>query len=210
MIWIVYFDDGSYSAGPEQWDWNNNDAASEKLLMASISFPNMRRVWLTSKSSEASEVLCNKKEDGSQLHTKVMELSRPWSKNEVDSDSAETDHTKIPNINWKSIKRIRMPSSNQPWSLARSKCEKQVIDESEEGADSTSNMGPLIGWSIVESIAKDQKDLAFGDILDSDATIIRMMAVCPVSGVASSVARCYDEKGLLKSVAFLDGSYMAN
>ena len=116
MNWIVYFDDGSYSAGPEQWDWNNNDATSEKLLMASISLPNMRRMWLTSKLSEASEVVCNNK-DGSPLHTKVMELSRPWSKNEVDSDSAETDHTKIPNISWKSIQRVRMPSSNQPWSL---------------------------------------------------------------------------------------------
>ena len=60
---------------------------------------------------------------------------------------------------------------------------------------------PGLEAAIREAISKPT-----GDILDTDSTIIRMMAVCPVSEVASSVARCYDEKGLLKSVAFLEGS----
>ncbi|KAL7528333.1 hypothetical protein ACHAXR_002385 [Thalassiosira sp. AJA248-18] len=217
---FVYADDGSYSAGPEQWDWNEAVTNEKQLFMASLAFTGKRRMWLTSKLSESSEIVkCGA--DMHYLNPRNLELSRPVSTQENSNDendeskTVDLDSAQLPNINWEVMQRVRMPNSNQAWSLARAKWEKQIIesdkvDEADEADDATSinneKMGPLIGWAYIESISGDQVNNMFGDVVDADAINVHMLAVCPASEVARSVVRCYDVSGLLKSVAFLHGS----
>ena len=55
---FVYADDGSYTAGPEKWDWSVSDeeeGSSEKLVMVSLAFPGGRRMWLTVNLTDATE-----------------------------------------------------------------------------------------------------------------------------------------------------------
>ena len=150
---FVYADDGSYSAGPEQWDWNVSDESDEdetvspnakQLLMASLAFPDRRRAWLITDLSEASvaAVKCIAEEEENhnimhQLTPKVLELSRPVSTTDDiissnDDDALEEESMQLPTVHWKEIQRVRMPNPTMPWSLARAKWEKQVIAEAEE------------------------------------------------------------------------------
>lgn len=219
---FVYADDGSYGAGPEAWDWNasdeNGEMASEaKHLMASLAFPDRRRMWIAAELSEASAVAkCSSAERSAmhQMSPKFLELWRPVSTLDQGDEGSEDSHgttdlnaSQLRNdINWELIQRVRMPNSNQPWSLARAKWEKKIVerDEGVKEYDVSKGLGPLTGFVFVESIS--EKDEIFGDVGAADATNVHFLAVCSASKVARSVVRCYDATGSLKSVAFLDGS----
>lgn len=62
-----------------------------------------------------------------------------------------------------------------------------------------------MGWSYVETADKENE--IFADILGSDSSLnVNMVVICKESAVAKSTIRCYDSAGLLKGVAFLEGS----
>lgn len=210
---FVYFDDGSYSAGPERWDWSVADgSAGEKHMMASLAFPDRRRAWLALKLAEASEAArdCNSLHQLSGL--RMLELSRP-----ISSDDGRSNNNNLgpvpstpPGVRWEEIHRVRMPNANQDWSLARAKWEKQVVESNEnEGAPEeapTDSKGQLMGWSFIESIPQGQENELFGDAITDVSLNLHMLAICPTKQIARSVVRCYDGTGSLKAVAFLTGS----
>ena len=211
---FVYVDDGSYCSGPEYWNWNGeNETSRNSFMMASLAFPNnRRRMWLTIKSSDASKLVAKCPKEQHLLNSKVLELSRPTptsltdSKEESnDSDTIELTSSNIPTIIWSEVQRVRMPSSNQPWTLARAKWEKQLLtDTNEEIKDAANEMksftGKLRGWAYIN---QDDNNL-FEDVA-SDTVSLHMLAVCSESKVARSAVRCYDAEGSLKSVVFLTG-----
>ncbi|KAL7548744.1 hypothetical protein ACHAWF_012008 [Thalassiosira exigua] len=218
---FVYADDGSYSSGPERWDWAKEEvtavANARELAMASLAFPGRRRMWLTAELSEASKLLADSdgKEDGAMclMDATAMELHRPPSATSQFSDIAGSMPSRaIPKVQWQIIQRVRMPNPTQPWSLARAKWEKLLLEpdtESEQldsAATGPEEIGPLAAWTFVESTSGGKKRPIFGDATASDAINLHMLAVCTTSRVARSAVRCYDADGLLKSVAFLHGS----
>ena len=215
---FVYVDDGSYCSGPEHWNWNaDNETSRNSFMMASLAFPNnRRRMWLTIKSSEASKLVAMCPKEQHLLNSKVLELSRPTSTSLTDSNESLTDSNEesndsdtialtssnIPTIIWSEVQRVRMPSSNQLWTLARAKWEK--ADTNEEIKDAANEMksftGKLRGWAYIN---QDDNNL-FEDVA-SDSVNLHMLAVCSESKVARSAVRCYDADGSLKSVVFLKG-----
>lgn len=212
---FVYVDDGSYCSGPEHWNWNaDNETSRDSVMMASLAFPNnRRRMWLTIKSSDASKVVAKCPKEQHLLNSKVLELSRPTPKSLTDSNEESNDSdtialtsSNIPTIIWSEVQRVRMPSSNQPWTLARAKWEKQQLlaDTNEEIKDAANEMksftGKLRGWAYIN---QDDNNL-FEDVA-SNTVNLHMLAVCSESKVARSAVRCYDADGSLKSVVFLTG-----
>jgi hypothetical protein len=225
---FVYADDGSYTAGPEKWDWSVSDeeeGSSEKLVMVSLAFPGGRRMWLTVNLTDATEAKKRvpAEETGNVVrqiiaNTNAVELSRPFSalahKTERSSgdpgtDAIDWEFSQLL-VDWRAIQRVRMPNSSQVWSLARAKWEKRTTEGSGCASDTTmvkcsKFSSPLVGWSFIESTPPENLDM--GDAKASGCDInLHMLAVCPVSKVTRSVVRCYDANGLLKSVAFLRGS----
>ena len=208
---FVYVDDGSYCSGPEYWNWNaDNETSRNSVMMASLAFPNnRRRMWLTIKSSDASKLVAKRPKEQHLLNSKVLELSRPTSisltdskEESNDSDTIALTSSNIPTIIWSEVQRVRMPSSNQLWTLARAKWEK--ADTNEEIKDAANEMksftGKLRGWAYIN---QDDNNL-FEDVA-SDSVNLHMLAVCSESKVARSAVRCYDADGSLKSVVFLTG-----
>ena len=168
--------------------------------MTSLSFSNRHRIWMTVNTHDALQALdnCNNEEQKI-LNLKMLELSRPVSASSEEEDSSDAtiqlSTTKIPNVNWKQIQRVRMPNPTKAWSLARGKWEKQEEDIPEEDIEEVKGSNDkLIGWSFV---SQD----------DPNSYTINLTAACTASGVARSTVRCYDTNdGTLKSVALLCGS----
>jgi len=220
---FVYADDGSYSAGPEQWDWNVSDKSRETIsnanfFMASLAFPDRRRVWLTTELSEASVLAKSVADERGVMHQvnpRVLELARPVStldeSYQAGGSSIEVSPSQLEEVKWKVKQRVRMPNTNQAWSLARAKWEKQSLESGEVGeeGDATTlimeNMGPMIACLFIESFSDKQENNIFGDVVANDAVNVHMLALEHLSRVVRSVVRCYDANGSLKSVAFLDG-----
>ena len=118
-----------------------------------------------------------------------------------DSDTIELTSSNIPTIIWSEVQRVRMPSSNQPWTLARAKWEKHLHEEIKDAANEMKSFtGKLRGWAYIN---QDDNNL-FEDVA-SDTVSLHMLAVCSESKVARSAVRCYDAEGSLKSVVFLTG-----
>ena len=221
---FVYAYEGTYTAGPENWNWDCVPSDDESLMMASLSFPDRRRMWLTVKVSNASEMVakCIEKGDNNNIimNSKALELSRPVSAsslgnidNRAEDNAIEFSSSQPPAIDWNVIQRVRMPNPNQPWSLPRAKWEKiSATDKilTEEGKEEETVGSKLMGWTFMESISKDQENPLFGDAINTDTINLHMLAVCPKSNIARSVVRCYDNSGLLKSVAFLYGRLPQN
>lgn len=207
---FVYVDDGSYCSGPEYWNWNGeNETSRNSFMMASLAFPNnRRRMWLTIKSSDASKVVAKCPKEQHLLNSKILELSRPTptpltdsNEESNDSDTIELTSSNIPTIIWSEVQRVRMPSSNQPWTLARAKWEKHLHEEIKDAANEMKSFtGKLRGWAYIN---QDDNNL-FEDVA-SDTVSLHMLAVCSESKVARSAVRCYDAEGSLKSVVFLTG-----
>jgi len=194
---FVYFDDGSYTSGAEKLDITSSN---DSLMMTSLQFSNRHRIWMTVNTHDVSEAIdtCNGEEQQI-LNLKMLEISRPVSASGEEeytyTATIQLSTTKIPNVNWKKIQRVRMPNPNQAWSLARAKWEKQEEDIPEEDIEDVKGSNDkLIGWSFV---SQD----------DPNTYSINLMAACTASGVARSTLRCYDTNdGTLKSVALLYGS----
>lgn len=210
---FVYADDGSYSSGPEVWDASVSGGSS---VMASLAFPDRRRLLMTINLSDIVEI--SKEDVNTQQITssKVLELSRPVSAStsglggDNSISAVELDLSQL-SINWEIIQRARMSNSDQAWSLARAKWEKQImqveeVDDDDATIASNSEMASLVGWSYIDSISDRAENTLFGDAIGTNAVNLHMLAVCPTSNNARSVVRCYDSNGLLKSVAFLQGS----
>ena len=197
---FVYFDNGSYTSGPEKLDITSSN---DSLMMTSLPFSNRHRIWMTVNTHDALQALddCNNEEQQI-LNLKMLELKRPVSASGEEDDThaaiTQLSATEIPNVNWKQIQRVRMPNTNQAWSLARAKWEKQDDESTNEEDEAVKrNDGKLIGWSFV---LQDEPD----------SYTINLMAACTASGVARSTLRCYDTKdGTLESVALLYGSISA-
>ena len=146
------------------------------------------------------------------MSPKVIELSRPISISSSDKDSSiavDLTPSKLPNVNWKTMQRVRMPNSSQTWSLARAKWEKQLAesDDNSKAVNDAGSVGSLVGWAYAEMIPEGQESALFGDALSTgDAICVHMMAACPALGVARSAVRCYGTDGALRAVAFLNGN----
>lgn len=189
---FVYIDDGSYSFGPEKWDLSTTE---EAIVMTSLAFTGNHRGLVTANLSRECGILPK---------STVLELFRPISsvteniQSLVDNVDKETAVT----IKWKRIQRARMPNPSQPWTLARAKWEQQTLTDEFKSEYNLSGNGAL---SCVESNGKSNN--FFMDILDADddSLNVNMLAVCHATAVARSTIRSYDSKGLLKSVAFLEG-----
>lgn len=216
---FVYGDDGSYTAGPTKWDWNEETADGDKLLMASLAFPDARRAWITVNLTEASEVVARsiadtKNGNQHQLQPSVLELYRPVSSSQPEDNDTGAANLLDPSqlsgdVTWKVIQRARMSKTSDPWTLARAKWEKLAEDTTGRG-DTTKlnneNAGSIIGLAFLESFSDKQHNALFGDVARNDLTHnVHMMAVCTATKVARSAVRCYDSDGLLKSVALLEG-----
>ena len=190
---FVYVDDGSYSFGPEKWDFEADDTT----VMTSLAFTGSQRGWLTAKLSS---------EDGMLPESTALEMFRPIPSiiEKLTVDTLDSDKS-MPLINWNRIQRVRMPNTSQLWSLARAKWEKQQLSADEaNNQDSQLGFGALMGWSFVETARKDNG--IFADIIGSESSFnVHMLVICKESSIARSTTRCYDSTGLLKSVAFLDG-----
>ena len=214
---FVYADDGTYTSGKEKWNWDCVSSDDESLMMASLSFPDRRRMWLTIEVSDALEMAVKCIEKGGNnnimLNFKALELSRPVSsssveniENRTEDDTIELSSSYPPDIDWNVIQRVRMPNSNQSWSLPRAKWEKMEVETDQKVLP----VSKLMGWTFMESISLDQANPLFGDATNTDTLNIHMLAVCPTSKIARSVVRCYDDSGYLKSVAFLYGRLPQN
>ena len=195
---FVYIDDGSYSFGPEKWDVQSDEA----VAMTSLAFTGNKRVWMTASMS---------RESGIMPQSTFLELFRPVTTQDTENleshvDSEEYGKT-IPTIKWQRIQRARMPNPTQPWSLARAKWEQQILIDEAKQCDDHSKIGSLTGWSFVEEKSDKSSEL-FADVLGADDSSFNvvMLAVCNESAISKSTIRCYDSKGLLKCVAFLEGS----
>lgn len=219
---FVFFDDGSYTAGPERWDLAVSDEQSDgassiaKMMMTSIAFPNRRRVWLTAPLDETKITAHTCSGDGNieqLLPPTVLELIRPsnTSTNQRNNDitapfQQSLSSSQVPCITWKTIQRVRMPRLNQAWSLPRAKWEKaSLIDEQVQNENNTTTEQhcqsvSLAGWAFVR--ANDQG--IFSDV-ENDGIQVHMLSACSQTKIARSIVRCYGRSGLLRSVAFLDG-----
>lgn len=190
---FVYVDDGSYSFGPEKWDFRTDEA----IVMTSLAFTGSQRGWLTAKLSS---------ENGMLPQSTMIEMFRPILSvtEKLAVDNVEEQHQSVPAINWKRVQRVRMPNPSQPWSLARAKWDQQTSSDEASNEDESSGIEPLTGWSFVETISKDNE--LFADILGGETSFnVHMLVMCQKSAVAKSTTRCYDSTGLLKGVAFLEG-----
>ncbi|KAL7430004.1 hypothetical protein ACHAXH_001190 [Discostella pseudostelligera] len=209
---FVYADDGSYSSGPEVWDASESGGS---LVMASLAFPDGRRLLMTVNLSDIIEISKENISTHQVPSSKMLELSRRVSTStsglggDNSISAAELDLSQL-SIYWEIIQRSRMSNSNQAWSLARVKWEKQIMQMEEVDHDAKivnrSETASLVGWSYIESISDSADNTLFGDAIMADTINLHMLAVCPTSNNARSVVRCYDSNGLLKSVAFLQGS----
>ncbi|EJK65668.1 hypothetical protein THAOC_13448 [Thalassiosira oceanica] len=193
---FVYFDDGSYSAAGTKCSSSSAGVLSNSgPVMASLSFPGNRRLWLNAKEPVLAGNPTN-----DHIPAKMLELSRikPLVKS-----NRECNTKTMPLIQWSSILRARMPSP-QPWSLPRSKWEKTAVsDDAEPFRDDGCTFDrPLLGWTCVDSVESGDP---FSDIVHQ-GIVLHMLGVCPESRIARSIARCYGSNdGELKSVAYLQG-----
>ncbi|KAL7489692.1 hypothetical protein ACHAW6_015437 [Cyclotella cf. meneghiniana] len=224
---FVYADDGSYSAGPEEWEFernvNSDDVDHSRLCMASLSF-GKHRLWLAATLDSLSaarnhfEANLDGNVDGPAKlsNASILELSRPSIAgiHMPTQQLVDINTTQIPEITWRSIQRVRMPSHSQVWSLARAKWEKTTFTSDNLDDDPTNNessiqaqaRGTIVGCVQVELISSDTCKL-FGDLIDH-GYIIEMLGVCMQSKSARSTMRCFDKSGHLKSVAFLCGTIL--
>jgi hypothetical protein len=216
---FVYADDGSYSAGPEEWGASDTGSGSESLVMASLAFPNLRRLLITVKISDMTDT---KEGDGTQKilpNLEALELSRPVSSaigtNGEDSSNTEELELSQLSVCWERIQRVRMSNTDQDWSLARAKWEKRTVlagnshnddDTTITNSNRADTLASLMGFAYIESIPQNADNSLFGDTIKTDTINLHVLAVCPASNDARSVVRCYDLSGSLKSVAFLRGS----
>ncbi|KAL3804715.1 hypothetical protein HJC23_008530 [Cyclotella cryptica] len=222
---FVYTDDGSYSAGPEAWESERNtdsdDMVDSGLCMASLSFGN-HRLWLSATMDSLSDA--RKKFEGNSdvdvvsgptklSNSPALELVRPSiSVLKISSEQfVDTNPTEIPEITWRSMQRVRMPSHGQVWSLARAKWERTTFKSDDTGDEPTSNESSqpqasrsVIGLVQVEIISSDSCRI-FGDLIDNGFNIA-MLGVCMQTKCAKSTMRCYDTNGHVKAVAFLNGT----
>lgn len=212
---FVYINDGSYSAGPEQFSLGQFDAStSSKLFMSSLSF-GQRRLWLALNQEflqKAQDKGIDSEDNSTRKSISFLEVKRPSSsycwEQQVEYSTA------IQNVRWISALRVRMPSSSQPWSLSRAKWEQATLVNDEDEINryesrvesSQHTPGPLVGSAEVRLSTKSEcSNLLFGDLVN-EGHILKMQAVSLISKDAQSTIRCYDEQGYLKSVAFLTGS----
>ena len=215
---FVYMNDGSYSAGPEQYSLEQFDeSVRSKLFMSSLSF-GRHRLWLalSLKSLREAQNKCVSLEDAATVikETSFLAVKRPTSS---DCQEQQLEHSRsIPEVTWISALRVRMPSPGQPWSLSRAKWETAILvnDQDEidkyesrtESSQQTPTKVALIGSAQVEVFTQSEgSNIVFGDLV-SEGNILKMQAVSLNTKHAQSTIRCYDEHGYLRSVAFLEGS----
>jgi len=208
---FVYINDGSYSAGPEQFDFDKKIGTfdTSNLFMASLSIAK-QRLWLSSSidSIYESHKQCGKDSSVVSVHdASFVALSRPSS--DFLSDNHMKSHADQVHVLWKSALRVRMPNPTQSWSLARAKWETTALNKHENGDIQRKVEIPTKGFAgltEVEVISSKTSTTIFDDLVE-EGVMIRMIALCPQSTLARSVVRCYDTEGQLKSVAFLEGVF---
>ena len=216
---FVYFDSGSYSAGPVQIA--DGDAVE---FMASLSFgstvPKLR--LLVSASCRAAFAA-----DGSNIQLKpndatnfgaLVALSRVPFRQPDDVNMTElpsvTDLTSFSEpayeISWHKETICKMASPSQPWMLQRAKWESFVNEEfNEEAHGEHSSEGKparsdLMGW--VRLLDGEEIDI---NVVSSNAgeegLAVQTGALCAKTKEASAVVRCYDTKGKLQGVILQEG-----
>ena len=222
---FVYFDSGSYSAGPVQITAADDDSALQ--FMASLSFASTpkRRLLVSAfcRVALADDARTIRIEPVDETNTgTIIGLSRVPFRQPEDVDMSELPSVidlqtfaKPPgyDINWRKEIVCRMASPAQPWMLQRAKWESFEEDSSREhglghpsGGDEEEKptRTDLKGWVRVfdgeEEGATANSNAAIG------STCIQIGALCTVTKEARAVVRGYNAEGKLNGVIIQEGS----
>ena len=217
---FVYFDSGSYSAGPVQIA--DGDAVE---FMASLSFGSTvpKRRLIVSASCRAAFAA-----DGSNIQLKpndatnfgaLVALSRVPFRQSDDVDMIELPSVQDLNaftepaceISWHKEISCKMASPSQPWMLQRAKWESvanENFNEGEHGASSGEEKpvrSDLIGW--VRLMGGDEVDcLSSNSVMAAnEGSTVQFGAFCTSTKEAWAVVRTYDGRGKLHGVILQEG-----
>jgi hypothetical protein len=203
---FVYINDGSYSAGPEKFDFDQSDEDMEKLFMSSFSF-GKHRLLMTSTLESVSDAVkqCSSNGIGLSAISNAAQIKLSWTTSasqDIPSQQDEVKSIQSSEISWNGIVRVRMPNASQLWSLARAKWEKTTLSTNENELSEPGNRSGQLGSAEVELVSEINP--IFGDLVGK-GSIVKMRAVSRNTHLARTSIRCYDNSGQLKSVAFLEG-----
>ena len=215
---FVYFDSGSYSAGPVQIA-DGDDVE----FMASLSFGSTlpKRRLLVSTSCRAAfaadcpivQIISN---GGSNFGTMVGLSRVPFRQPE------DTDMTELPSvqdlhsftepaheISWHKETICKMASPSQPWMLQRAKWESFANEDFNKGDDGAPSgeekpaRSDLIGW--VRMLGGEEIGCVSSNAVASEGLAMQIGTLCAKTKEASAVVRCYDTKGKLQGVILQEG-----
>ena len=203
---FVYRNDGTYSAGPELFDFRQAEMTS-KLLMASFTF-GRHRIWLTSSLTAVCEAWKQCSTDANSdcaeiaLNSQHLVLKRPTSTDLPDIQQ-ENFHSEI---TWQSVTRVKMPNPSDTWSLPRAKWENALLmdeDTKLNNIKQNQSFGSHVAVGKFSRVNESRNNF-FHDLVDEGYTV-EMQAVSIPNRAIRSAVRCYDIEGRLKSIAILEG-----
>ena len=204
---FIYINDGTYSAGPEHFDCEQAEMDS-KFFMSSFTF-GRHRIWLTSSLTSVAQAWKQCSSDANSdcaeitLNSQHLLLKRPAS---TDLQVIQQENLNFDSdITRKSVSRVKMPNPSDTWSLPRAKWEKtSLIDEDKKLNDIKQNQS-FVSHVTVEKFSNASRNNLFHDLVNEGYTI-EMQAVSIPNRAIRSAVRCYDQEGMLKSVAILKGT----
>ena len=213
---FVYFDSGSYSAGPVQIA--DGDAVE---FMASLSFGSMvpKRRLIVSASCQVNSAAAGSnmllKPNNETNFGVLVGLSRVPFRQPNDVGMTELPSVQdlkafagpACEINWQKETICKMASSSQPWTLQRAKWESIVNEEfGEETCGENPSKGKptrsdLMGWVRL----LDGEEIVVSSNAGEEGLAIQIGALCAKTKEASAVVRYYDTKGKLQGVILQEG-----
>ena len=198
---FLFVDNGIYSCGPIEWQKQEEE---KQLLLSSFAISETSRLVLT---TEMTSSFLHSSNDST---TSGLFLRKTFG----GADDPILECTEIKEIVALSpvefCKGIRcsMPSRGQPWMLQRAKWEKFVNNDDTGGdnKDVTITTGSLKYWTVSQPTTEflEWSGLsALSPIETGDS--VNSGILSEESGIVKTVARSYDDNGILKSVSFLEG-----
>lgn len=221
---FIYFDCGSYSAGPVQLV-----EGSVVEMMSSLAFPSIpkRRLLISAKcqvGGTSGGILSLKPIDNDDVM--AIGLNRVPIRAAEEEEAAESDSSVLlgtkpgSTIHWHNESVCRMPNTSQPWILQRAKWEcflsegKDIDINSEETGEKPSREH-LVGWMMIQGSDDDtdtdrklwkSSGLGFLDTSeDNGGVVVQIGALCRVTKQARAVIRSFDAQGKLNGVILQEG-----
>lgn len=168
------------------------------------------RIWLTSSltsvASAWKQCSSNANSDCAEitLNSQHLLLKRPAS---TDLQVIQQENLNFDSdITRKSVSRVKMPNPSDTWSLPRAKWEKtSLIDDDTKLNDIKQNQSFVSHVTVEKFSNAPRNNFLFHDLVNEGYTI-KMQAVSTPNRAIRSAVRCYDQEGMLKSVAILKGT----